>query len=528
MGTYDAIVIGSGLGGLTAAAVWGRHGKRVLVLERQPGFGGAARVYTHGGLTIEASLHEIDGLDPGDAKVDLLRELGVWDALRILDAGAMYEVRSRLLGEPFMLPHGMDQARQAALWRFGRSQRGVHRFFDTLREVHAAFRAVDRPHQLGWWLRHGVEVGAHFLPVVRNSHHSVASFLDEAFGADEAAKLALAANLGYLDSDPARLWFLVFAMVQASYLTGGGHYLRGGSQSLTDALLRVVRDAGGETLAQRTAEAILLDDDGRVHGVQHRGQDGSVEVAHAPVVFGNAAPHVLADMLPAEAGARLRDSHAGRELSISLFVVSLGMNRRLSDIGVRTYSTFLYPDWITSLREVPACAPLLGAAPGARMPVLALVDYGAVDTGLNAAPPYLCSLTGVDQLDNWVGLDPDAYRTRREQWMDALIAAVDREFPGFAAAVVQREMSTALTMQRELNTPGGAVYGFAATVPPHGIPRLPSPRTPVDGLWLASAFVYGGGYSGAMMSGAVAARMALKAADVRASATSAGYAMPPP
>jgi phytoene dehydrogenase-like protein len=93
--------------------------------------------------------------------------------------------------------------------------------------------------------------------------------------------------------------------------------------------------------------------------------------------------------------------------------------------------------------------------------------------------------------------------------MDALIAAVDREFPGFAGAVVQREMSTALTMHRELNTPGGAVYGFAPVVPPHGIPRFPSARTPVDGLWLASAFLFGGGFSGAMMSGAVSARMAL-------------------
>jgi phytoene dehydrogenase-like protein len=64
-------------------------------------------------------------------------------------------------------------------------------------------------------------------------------------------------------------------------------------------------------------------------------------------------------------------------------------------------------------------------------------------------------------------------------------------------------------MHSELNTPGGAVYGFAPVVPPHGVPRFPSARTPVDGLWLASAFLFGGGFSGAMMSGAQAARMAL-------------------
>ena len=117
--------------------------------------------------------------------------------------------------------------------------------------------------------------------------------------------------------------------------------------------------------------------------------------------------------------------------------------------------------------------------------------------------------SGVDRIENWSSLAPREYDERREQWMDALVNAADQEFPGFATAVVQREMSTALTMQRELNTPGGAVYGFAPIVPPHGIPRFPSAQTPIDGLWLASAFLFGGGYSGAMMSGAVAARTAL-------------------
>ena len=65
---FDAIVIGSGLGGLTAGALYARAGHRVLVLERNRNFGGAATVYRHGALAIEASLHEIDGLDPEDPK----------------------------------------------------------------------------------------------------------------------------------------------------------------------------------------------------------------------------------------------------------------------------------------------------------------------------------------------------------------------------------------------------------------------------------------------------------------------------
>jgi len=63
---FDAIIIGSGLGGLTAVALFARAGHKVLVLERNESFGGAATVYQHRALAIEASLHEIDGLEQSD------------------------------------------------------------------------------------------------------------------------------------------------------------------------------------------------------------------------------------------------------------------------------------------------------------------------------------------------------------------------------------------------------------------------------------------------------------------------------
>lgn len=89
-----------------------------------------------------------------------------------------------------------------------------------------------------------------------------------------------------------------------------------------------------------------------------------------------------------------------------------------------------------------------------------------------------------------------------------MIADIDRQFPGIAGAVAHREMSTAETMQRYLNTPGGAVYGFA----PEGTlgqTLKQGPRTTIDGLWLASAYAVGGGFTGSMIGGAQAARQAM-------------------
>jgi all-trans-retinol 13,14-reductase len=70
-------------------------------------------------------------------------------------------------------------------------------------------------------------------------------------------------------------------------------------------------------------------------------------------------------------------------------------------------------------------------------------------------------------------------------------------------------MASARTMSHYLNTPGGAVYGFASDAATM-TPKYMTPRTPIAGLWLASAFVSGGGFTGAMLGGAAAARAALR------------------
>src|SRR6266496_3213852 len=136
---FDAIIIGSGLGGLTAAALFARAGHKVLVLERNAKFGGAATVYHHGALAIEASLHEIDGLDDSDPKGPILRALGIDRDIPFVDVGALHEVRSPLFEKPFVMPHGLEAARHASKAHFPQQARGVEQHFE---RIHAVRQAV--------------------------------------------------------------------------------------------------------------------------------------------------------------------------------------------------------------------------------------------------------------------------------------------------------------------------------------------------------------------------------------------------
>ncbi len=118
---------------------------------------------------------------------------------------------------------------------------------------------------------------------------------------------------------------------------------------------------------------------------------------------------------------------------------------------------------------------------------------------------------GVDDLGNWRGLSREADAERRRTWLDTIAGRLDKEYPGFAGAIAQSQFLNARSMHNYLGTPGGAVYGFAPEPPSRsifaGMPR--SPATPIPGLFLASAFGGQGGFTGAMGTGADAARLAM-------------------
>src|SRR6266851_8285046 len=94
MARYDVVVIGAGLGGLTAGAILARAGRKVLVIERRNSVGGAASSYESGDLLVEGSLHETsDPHDPRDPKHHALTRAGVIDAVKWVPVDACYEAR---------------------------------------------------------------------------------------------------------------------------------------------------------------------------------------------------------------------------------------------------------------------------------------------------------------------------------------------------------------------------------------------------------------------------------------------------
>jgi phytoene dehydrogenase-like protein len=511
--SFDAVVIGSGLGGLTASALLAKSGLNVCVLERNASPGGAASVFEFGGLTIEASLHQTsDPRDPGDPKHQVLKKLGILDEIEWVPVSPFYSVRGGPIGAPFDLPHGFDRARRALAGRFPGSRPAIDRVLGMMERVQGGIADLTQAraqHSLGKLTRGALKL----RPVIADWRSSLDDVLARHLGDNDAVKFALAGNLAYYADDPKKLWWLFFAVAQGGYLASGGTYIKGGSRNLCLKLAKVVTDAGGIVHLGREAVAVDADSDGHPQCVRHvdaksRGQE---ERLSAGVVLANCSPSVLEGMLSEPMRGRFQEAYGGRALSTSLFSAHFGLTESPTKFGLNRYSMVVLPDWMTAFEDMAKCSGLLSENPAGRLPVFGIANYAAIDSGLAQSGPTLVSVVGTDRLSNWAGLSSAAEKDRRARWLDALLAALDRQFPGFGSAVTDKVLLNARSMHRYLNTPDGTIYGFAPAPPERpiwaGIPR--SPRTPIPGLYLASSFAGGGGFTGAMLAGDNAAELAL-------------------
>ena len=304
--------------------------------------------------------------DPIDPKHAILARIGVLDAVEWVPTGAIYEVRGGPVGQPFVLPDGFAAARAALADRFPSARPGIAARAGRHGAHHGGPRDIE-PRREPFASRAKVSPPSLKLaPMVRDWRRSVTEVFDRAFGDNEAVKCALAANLPYWHDDPDTLWWILFAVAQGGYLGLAAAATFAAVRRASARRLPMQRGgpAARSCLAAQVTD-ISLGADGGPSGVVHGDRDGGEPVeARAPIIVANAAPAVLAAMLPASARERFWSAYADHRLSISLFSATFGLSVRPATLGFRSYSTFLLPPWMKTLSDHRRSADLLGGAPG--------------------------------------------------------------------------------------------------------------------------------------------------------------------
>lgn len=473
---YDVIIIGAGLGGLTAGAKLAKEGKKVLVVEQHSVPGGYATTFKRKDFLFEVGLHEMYGPAPGDMETRIFNELDVFNAVRFIRIPEFYRyVNGRI---DVTLSHDATIAAEKLCSLFPGETDGINAFFAHILKPRKKATENDLP---------DTSLGAFLDSIIHNND----------------LKLILLGNLGYYHDDPYSLSLAFYAGAQGSYFTGGASFIKGGSQELSDYLMGYIRNHGGEVLLNHMVTGIITESQKAAGVLYKRNKPGTeVSEARADEIIASAAMPNIAALLPAQYGTVLKNELLHQKTGPSLLTVYLGFSKPLCDLGYQSYSTFIYDPAVTSPRDI-----LSNNKDNYERRNFTFVDYSQVESELAPAGKGVGVICCIDRLEDWENLDRNTYLARKKQVASTLIQRLEQIFPGISGIIEYQDVATPATLQRYTLNPGGAVYGFAQLTSRKAIDTSLLP----DNLHFASAWgKTGGGFSGVIYGGYLCAMSILR------------------
>ena len=501
-GPYDALVVGSGIGGLTAAACLAKMGRRVCVLEQHYTAGGFTHAYERAGYDWDVGVHYIGDMGSPRTLGRRLFDHVSDGALEWAPMDARFD-RIFLGEEHFDLVAGKPDYRDALVAAFPREEAAIDRYLDLMRAARGATRLVVLRKLLPTWA--GRALAAWMGRRIPGAVYGATREVLESLTADQKLIAVLTGQWGDCGLPPARSSFLVHSMIAQHYMHGG-FYPVGGAARIAQTIVPVIRQAGGEVFTYAEVKRIRVGRNG-VEGVEMA--DG--QAIDAPVVISDAGAfntfeRLLGDDVPqkkayVERLANVRPSMA----SICLYV---GLQKTAAELGLPKTNFWIYPSEhyerdIEVLERGPDAPPPLIyiSFPSAKDPDFERRHPGRATIEIVAPGPY-------EWFERWAGTTWGQrgadYETLKARLSEPLLEALYEKLPQLRGEIDFHELSTPLSTDWFCRYPRGEIYGLD-----HDPQRFAQdwlrPKTDIPGLYLAGQDVVSCGVVGAMVGGLLAA-----------------------
>lgn len=502
-GRWDAIVIGSGLGGLTTASLLARHaGKRVLVLERHYTAGGFTHTFHRPGYEWDVGVHYVGDVHRPHTLMRRAFDHLSDGQLEWADMGDVYDTIV-IGGDRYDFVAGRERFRARMHEYFPAHTAAIDRYLEairaTTRRSKRFFLEKVLPPALGT-----LAAPALRWPARNDIRRTVADVLGE-ITSDARLRGVLAGQYGDYGLPPGQASWFMHALLAGHYL-GGGAYPVGGAGRIAQTLMPGIERAGGAVVTSAEVTQILVEN-GRAVGVELAGG----ERVMAPLVISDAGVAItFGQLLSSEAAGRAGVKPAVPGVGPSFAHVSLyvGIKADTASLGLSRANRWIYPD-----HDHDRTVARYLADPEAPLPVTYLSFPSAKDPDFARRYPGRTTIEAIglapyEWFAAWEGKPwkkrGEDYEALKKRLADRLLAALLAECPQLAGKIDVAELSTPLTTRHFAGHPHGEIYGLDHS-PARFAARQLRPHTRIGNLYLTGADICTAGIGGALMGGALTA-----------------------
>ncbi len=492
---YDAIIIGSGLGGLSCAAAFAKQGFKLLVIEQHSKVGGYATTFIRpGGFEFEVSLHSttvgerngIHNLIPGFPEIEEVEFEPHPNLYRMIFPD--YDIR--------VPQKNITEYINNLIELFPEEKTGIEGIFEDMEGI---------TKDIGKYSAAGGKVNmstfAQDFPYLIKGYNRTWGNLVDARITNPKLKAIVSSLWVYYGLPPSKLSPYYYAMPTYGYLRDGGYYPRGKSQKISNAFKKFIEEHGGKVMLSSRVEKILTKENAACGVVTEDGEKYT-----SKVVVSNANTFDTINKMLDDKSVLKEYLSKMEKLSVSLssFQVFLGLKKDLvKETGITDTEIFYSTGYDDDAGyEIMGKADLENGG-------YALTLYDNVYKGYSPEGKNTLNILTLQGFDHWEKYKDDYFKNNKEEYnkekermADILIDKVESTLlPGLRDAIEVKEIGTPLTNMRYTSNYRGAVYGFDQTLDNSGNTRL-GHSTPVKNLYLSGAWTKPGhGYGAVLYSG---------------------------
>ncbi len=496
---YDTIIIGSGMGGLTTAALLAKEGQKVLVLERHYTPGGFTHVFKRKDYEWDVGIHYIGQMQNPKSLLKQLFDYITDKQLHWEDIGEVYD-KIIIGNRSYDLVKGVKNFKAKMKSYFPDEEAAIDKYINTIYAASKTIRnfQIDKvippvaSNLIGGFLRN---------PLYKYSDKTTYEVLSSITKNEELIKV-LTGQYGDFGLPPKKSSFLMHALLVSHYFNGGSFPI-GGSSQIVKTLEPLIAKSDGTIIINAEVDKVIIKKNTAI-GVKMT--DGKTFYAKN-IVSNTGVMHTFNKLLPQETihKYKLKEKLQKVDHSVSHVGLYIGLKGTTEELQLPKSNYWIYPDDCEHdtcveryLNDINKPFPLIFISfPSAKDPDWQNRYPGRSTIDIVTLAPY--DIFKKWKNTKWMkrGLD---YEAIKETISQRLLNELYKKLPQVKGKVDYYELSTPLSTQNFVNYEKGEIYGIDHS-PKRFRQKFLRPRTPIKNFYLTGQDIVSCGIGGALFSG---------------------------